>query len=320
MGIGLLDKGSTLGRAQLSRTGTARVLLSFFATLPLSCDATLPESTGSGQSSPEVLLREEATSDSGVDGAAAEPAGDAELGGTFPKGTSTIPSALSAPSLGAASSFGVLAGSTVSNTGATTILEGDLGVAPGFTVTGFPPGLMQGGAIYAGDSSASQAQSDVTTAYGLLAAEPCTQDLSGHDLGGLTLSQGVYCFSSEARLTGALVLDAEENPSAVFVFQVASDLTTASKASVAVVRGGQFCRVFWRIGGSATVGADTAFAGNILANSNIALVAGASVTGRTLARNGAVTMDVNQIFDVRVAHSGSCVGPGSDVGSETSDY
>jgi hypothetical protein len=198
--------------------------------------------------------------------------------------------------------------SSVINTGGTTILEGDLGVAPGLAISGFPPGQMLGGAVHSGDANTFQAQSDVAAAYVLLARDTCTQDLTGRDLGGLTLTQGVYCFSSDAPLTGTLTLDAQGDPTAVFVFQVGSDLSSASNASVVLANGGQFCRVFWQVGASATLGADTAFAGSILATTNITLETGASVTGRALARNGAVTMDTNQIFDVRVAHDGSCVG------------
>lgn len=215
-------------------------------------------------------------------------------------------SALSAPSLGVAASFRVLGASMVTNTGATTI-EGNLGVSPGLAITGFPPGLVIGGAVHAGDATALQAQSDVTAAYLVLAGETCTSNLTGQDLGGLTLTQGVYCFSSEAQLTGTLTLNAQGDPSAVFVFQVGSTLTTASNASVVFTNGGQDCGAFWQIGSSATLGSHTAFAGSILALTSIALETGASVSGRALARNGAVTMDANHLF------AGPCV-KGSDAG------
>src|ERR1019366_1851068 len=204
------------------RLSSRTPILALFAAMPLSCLATEPESTSSEQSAPRV-------SDAGADDTAAESGGghtDAE--DAAPESASSAQSVLSAPSLGAAASFGVLAGSTVINTGATTILEGDLGVAPGLAITGFPPGQMLGGGMYAGYANAPQAQTDVTAAYVLLAGDACSQDLTGRDLGGLTLTRGVYCFSSEAQLTGTLVLDAEGDPSAVFVFQVGSDLTTAS--------------------------------------------------------------------------------------------
>lgn len=313
---------SMTSHARLGHTGnraeTPRVLLALFATLTFACGASQPESAGSGPSAPKVASLGGEAADSGIDGTEAESGGDAEGIGLDAESAIAVQAALAAPSLGAAASFGVLAGSTVNNTGATSILEGDLGVAPGLTLTGFPPGLMQGGRMYAGDSNASQAQSDVTAAYGLLAGDPCTRDLTGRDVGGLTLAQGVYCFSSEAQLTGTLVLDAQGDPSAVFVFQVGSNLTTAGNASVVFIHGGQSCRAFWQIGGSATLGANTVFAGSLLAITDITLDTGASVSGRVLARNGAVTMDSNQIFDVRAAHDGSCVGPGSDVGAETS--
>jgi type VI secretion system secreted protein VgrG len=206
-----------------------------------------------------------------------------------------------APVLGTAQSFAVLGGSTVTNSGATTI-TGNLGVNPGLAVTGFPPGIVIGGTVHAGDALALQAQTDVTAAYGVLASEACNVDLSGKDLGGLTLTPGVYCFSSSAQLTGSLVLDAGGRADAVFVFQMVSTLTTASNASVHVINGGGECGVFWQVGSSATLGTGTAFVGSILALTSISLTTGATVSGRALARNGAVTMDHNAVS------VGSCGG------------
>lgn len=199
-----------------------------------------------------------------------------------------------APALGVAKSFAVLGGSTVTNTGS-TVVTGDLGVSPGLAITGFPPGLVSGGTIHAGDAVAMQAQADVGTAYDALGSQPCTADLSGQDLGGLTLTPGVYCFSSSAQLTGALVLDAAGSADAVFVFKIASTLTTASNASVRVINGGNDCGVFWQIGSSATLGTGTTFAGSVLALASITMTTGAKVSGRTLARTGAVTMDTNAV-------------------------
>jgi hypothetical protein len=199
-----------------------------------------------------------------------------------------------APGLGAASSYAVLAGSTVTNTGSTTI-HGDLGVSPGTAVTGFPPGIVTGGTIHSADENAGLAQDDVTTAYNLLALEPCTANLTGQDLGGMTLTEGVYCFSSSAQLTGTLTLDAQGNAAAVFVFKIGSTLTTASGASILVTNGGVDCNVFWQVGSSATIGTGTVFVGNILALTSITLTTGANVSGRALARNGAVTMDTNDV-------------------------
>ncbi len=206
----------------------------------------------------------------------------------------------SAPSLGVAATFAVLAGTTVTNTGPTNV-GGDLGVQPGLAITGFPPGIVSGGTVHAGDAVALQAQSDVTTAYGVLAGEPCSADLTGTDLGGLTLVPGVYCFTSSAQLTGTLVLDAQGRADAVFVFKTASTLTTASAAAVRVINGGNDCGVYWQVGSSAVLGTGTAFAGSILALTSISLATGANISGRALARNGAVTMDSNAVSPSRCA-------------------
>jgi hypothetical protein len=195
--------------------------------------------------------------------------------------------------LGTAKTFAVLGGSTVTNTGPST-LGGDLGVNPGTAITGFPPGKFTG-ARHAGDAVALQAQSDVTAAYVDLAGRKCDVTLTGSDLGGKTLKQGVYCFAAEAQLTGRLILDAEGNSDALFIFQIVSKLTTASNSSVAIINGAGQCNVFWQVGSSATLGTRTDFTGNILALTSIALNTGASLAGRALARNGEVTLDGNRI-------------------------
>jgi hypothetical protein len=198
-------------------------------------------------------------------------------------------------SLGSAQSFGVLAGSAVTSTGATTV-SGNIGVSPGSTVTGFPPGLIVGGTIHSNDAVAVQAQSDLATAYAEIAGTACSVDLTGQNLGGLTLTPGVYCFSTSAQLTGALLLDALGNPNALFIFQIGSTLTSASGSSVTVINAGGGCnQVFWQVGSSATLGTGTSFAGDILALTSITLTTGADSTGRTLARNGAVTLDTSDV-------------------------
>jgi hypothetical protein len=194
--------------------------------------------------------------------------------------------------LGTAQTYGVLGGSTVTNTGA-TVINGDLGVSPGSALVGFPPGTSTG-ATNVANAAALQAQSDVTTAYNALAGQACGTTLTG-DLGGRTLVAGVYCFASSAQLTGTLTLDAQGNPNAVFIFQVGSTLTTASNASVVLINGALACNAWWQVGSSATLGTGTAFQGNVLALTSITLVTGASISGRALARNGAVTLDTNAI-------------------------
>lgn len=198
-------------------------------------------------------------------------------------------------SLGTAENFGVLGGSTVTNTGGSQI-TGNLGLSPGSSVTGFPPGVVvPPGTIHIADAIAVQAQVDTTTAYNALAATPTLTDLTGTDLGGLVLTPSVYGFATSAQLTGTLTLDALGDPDAVFIFKIASTLTTADGSAVVVINGGSPCNVYWQIGSSATLGSGTAFAGNLLAFTSITLATGASVSGRTLARNGAVTLDTNSV-------------------------
>ena len=197
--------------------------------------------------------------------------------------------------LGTAESFAVLGGQTVTNTGP-SVINGDLGVSPGGAVTGFPPGIVTPpGTIHAADAVALQAQSDVTIAFNDLAGRASNFSLTGMDLGGLTLVPGVYTFSSSAQLTGTLTLDVQGNPNAEFIFQIGSTLTTASSSSVLLINAADPCEVYWQVGSSATLGTTTAFVGNILALTSIALNSGASMSGRALARNGEVTLDSNVI-------------------------
>lgn len=198
--------------------------------------------------------------------------------------------------MGAAASFAVLGNTTITNTGS-TIISGDLGVTGGTSITGFPPGIVVlPGMIHDADAVAMQAQNDATAAYVILAAEPSTSDLSGLDLGGMILTSGVYTFTSSAQLTGTLTLDAENNPNAVFVFQIGTTLTTASTSSVVVINAPpNFCNKYWQVGSSATLGTDTTFVGNILAYTSITLNTGATLYGRALVQNGAVTLDSNTV-------------------------
>jgi type VI secretion system secreted protein VgrG len=195
--------------------------------------------------------------------------------------------------LGTAGSHSVLAGQTVTNTGP-SVLQRDLGVFPGSAVTGFPPGLVLS-ATHRGDAVADQAQQDLTTAYNDARGRPTNEDLTGQNLGGKTLIAGVNTFSSSAQLTGELTLDGEGDPNAVFIFQIGSTLTTASASSINLVRGAQSCNVFFQVGSSATLGTGTDFVGTILALTSITATTGATINGRLLARNGAVTLDNNVI-------------------------
>ncbi len=200
---------------------------------------------------------------------------------------SAAPPALGvSPILVAAASYSVLAGSTVTNTGPTTV-SGDLGVSPGTAVTGFPPGSV-GGTIHAGDAHAAAAQADNTVAFGFL-DQPCDVTYVGvQDLALVSpLVPGVYC-ATAFTLSANLVLTG----SGVWIFKSESTLITSSGSSVT---GGNSCDVWWRLGSSATLGTATAFTGNILALTSIGLADGASLNGRALAQTGAVTLDNNAI-------------------------
>jgi ice-binding like protein len=204
-------------------------------------------------------------------------------------------SAAEAPvGLGTAASYSALGGTTVTNTGPTT-LDGDLGVSPGTAITGFPPGVVAG-AVHAGDTEAAGAQSDLTLAYNDAAGRISTANIAG-DLGGLTLIPGVYTASSSIGLTGNLVLDGQGDTNAVFIFQVGSTLTTASGSTVTMINGAQPCNVFWQIGSSATLGTGSSFVGSILALTSITVTTATTVEGRALARNGAVTLDTNVFLE-----------------------
>jgi len=196
--------------------------------------------------------------------------------------------------LGSANLFAVLGGSSVSNTGPSSI-NGNLGLWSGTSMTGFPPGTVSG-SIDTGNVLAMQAQMDLTNAYNTAAAQPCGGVLTGQNLGGQTLTAGVYCFASSAQLNGNLILNAQGNANAVFIFEIGGALTTLSSSQATIINGGTGNNVFWQVGGSATLGTSSQFAGNILALSNITLNAGADIScGRALALNGSVNLNTNEI-------------------------
>jgi len=196
--------------------------------------------------------------------------------------------------LGTASSFGVLAGSGITNIGATTI-NGDIGTFPTTSITGLATVTLNG-VNHAGDTVTQQAKTDLVTAFNDAAGRvPTTTFAPAFDLGGLTLTPGVYNNPTSFFLTGTLTLDGLGDPNAVWVFQTGSTLVTASGSNVSLLSSAQACHVFWQIGSSATLGTNTDFAGNILALTSITLNTGATVSGSVLARNGAVVLDANTI-------------------------
>jgi hypothetical protein len=197
-----------------------------------------------------------------------------------------------APVLASASTFVILAGSTVTSTGP-TVLGGDLGVSPGTAVTGFPPGTLSG-AMHAGDATSATAMSHLTLAYNDLAGRTLAPITVAGNLGGLTLPPGLYkSTSSLAISSGDLTLDAQGDPNAVFIFQMASTLTTTSGRKVILAGGAKSTNVFWQVGSSATFGTGSVFKGTVIADQSISINTAATLNGRALARIGAVTLASN---------------------------
>jgi hypothetical protein len=199
--------------------------------------------------------------------------------------------------LGSASGFAVLAGSgiTIAGPANSTTITGDIGSYPTTSITG-TGNLVLNGVNHGGDAVTQGAKNDLTIAYTDAASRTPTMTYTPvFDLGGSTLTSGIYFDSSSFGLTGILTLDGQGDANSVFIFQAGSTLTTASSSKINLINGAQACHIFWAIGSSATLGTDSAFAGNILALSSITLDTGATLDGRALAQNGAVTLDNNVI-------------------------
>jgi hypothetical protein len=209
-------------------------------------------------------------------------------GGTMVSAVSAGP--LEPPYLGAARSFAVLGGSNVTNTGVTTLV-GELGVGRVLAIDGIASEI----ATHAGDALVGDALRDVAAASAYVDSEQCSVRWTAADLTGLTLTPGVHCFASAVQWTGTLVLDARGSDNAVFILRIPGTLTTLDGASVAMLNCAHEGRVFWQVGGSAVLGPDTAFAGNLVALENIVLGKGTRSWGRIVARTGNVTMDTNQV-------------------------
>ena len=193
--------------------------------------------------------------------------------------------------LGSASTFTVLGASTVTSTGP-SVVNGDVGISPGNAVTGFPPAVVVGGALHVADGPAATAQSDLTAAYIDASGRTVPVVVAG-DLGGLTLPPGLYKSTSSLGITGVLTLDGQGNSNSVFIFQIASALTTATSSQVVLIGGAQAANIFWQVGSSATLGTYSIFNGTIMAQASVSIATGAALNGRALARTGAVTLDSN---------------------------
>jgi hypothetical protein len=218
---------------------------------------------------------------------------------------SMVALASTAPGLGTAATYAILAGTpNVTNTGA-TVVSGSLGISPAASVTGFPPGTVVNGTIQAATAAAGVAKNDLTAAYGVAASSPCNFNKTGQNLGGQTLTPGTYCQTTAPTLTGILTLSGN----GVFIFQIGSTLVTAPGASVVLTGGAQPCNVFWQVSSSATLDTTTTFVGTIMALTSISLNNGASIQGRALARNGAVTLINNQITAPTSCNAVTVAGP-----------
>ncbi len=197
--------------------------------------------------------------------------------------------------LGTDATFAILAASTVTNAGI-TLVTGDLGVSPGTAVTGFGPGtgVVTGGSIHAGDPTAAQAQLDLTVAYNNAAGRPNPAAVPA-DIGGMVIPPGVYRAPVSLAITGNVTLDGQNNPNSVFIFQMASTLTTSVVSTVTLINRANACNIFWQVGSSATLNTSSSFNGTILAQASVSLGTGAVLNGRALARTGAVTLLSNVV-------------------------
>ncbi len=235
------------------------------------------------------------------------PAGSVAVGDgfttTFPLPANFQPAApQNTQLLGNAYSFGVLGNTGVTNTGL-TIVSGELGTSPTTAITGFPPGVVLNGSIHSNDSVATAAQASLTTASTTLAARACT-GTNNLPLTSRTLTPGVYCYDTTANIAGDIVLDAQGNPNAEFVFKVGTTLTSNAGASVRLINGASPCNVYWRVNTTTSLGLATFFTGNIVGQGAITLGRGSSVSGRVLSKTSTVTLDTNSINTPR-----ACVQP-----------
>jgi hypothetical protein len=218
--------------------------------------------------------------------------------------------------LGTAGNFAILAGTTITNTGA-SVINGSIGLSPGSSITGFPPGIINNGTQYIADTQSTNAKSDLVTAYNQAAGETPVSTIPT-ELGGTTETPGIYNSSAGTfGITGTLTLNAQGNSNAVFIFQTASTLITAGSSHISLINGAQACNVFWQVGSSATLGTNSTFEGNILALTSATLDTGADVSGRILARNGAVTLDTNTITPVTCTAGSTSSTTGSGYSSTT---
>ena len=303
--------GIRVSRAPLGATWVALIVLGLVACSDNDGNNAIPSGSDAGaggiaDSGAGADVGGKASSGAGGSAGSNTAAGAAGLGGATPgndagaagENTAGQPAMLPCKQmpvmLGSAADFVVLAGSTVTSTGMSK-LTGDLGVSPGTAVTGFPPGSVVG-AKHAGDPTAAQGIADLTTAYNSAKGRTlCPVTVSGN-LGGKTLAPGLYkSTTSLAVSSGDLTLDGQGDGDAIFIFQIASTLTTTAGRQIILSNGAKAANVYWQVGTSATIGTTSSFQGTIMADQAITLGTGAQLNGRALARIAAVNLDGNAI-------------------------
>jgi hypothetical protein len=219
-------------------------------------------------------------------------------------------------SLGTADKFALLGGSGITNVSVHTFIIGDVGSSPTPMVKGIKPGQVKGRLFLKSSPMTAAAQRGLTTAYNQAAGAQCGTILTGQDLGGMKLLPGVYCFASDAQLTGTLTLNAQGNRNAQWIFQMGTTLTTAKNSKVVLKlggKGGRGCNVYWQVGSSATVGKGSIFVGNIMALTSVTLNGGV-LRGKALARNAAITISAQETIDgPHCVNAGAADGDGMAV-------
>ncbi len=200
------------------------------------------------------------------------------------------------PYLGKSATFAVLAGQAVNNTGA-TVVYGDIGVSQGSNMTGLATIKRMGGEIHPADTLAVRAQNDSNTAYKNIKEKACEHNLTGRDLGGMTLVPGTYCFDGDATLNGLLTLDFKGDINASFLFQMTGDLRTGVDSGIRMLNKGETCNVFWLVPGSANLSAMTNFIGGIMSIGDINMGQNAKLNGKVMSRSGNVNLNSNEIYN-----------------------